>query len=212
MTHTLSPVPASSAPPSQTDPHTRPPVDVDHLTDLVGQLLEAFGEDPNREGLVDTPERVAAWYRDFLSPDPSSTATCFPESQVSGQLVVVSGMSVWSLCEHHLLPMHLEVAVGYLPGAQVLGLSKFGRIAQRCAGRLQVQERFTGQIADTVADALDTQDIAVVVRGTHLCMSMRGVRMESASTTTLEHRGRLESDPALAQRFLILTTGQWGSA
>lgn len=213
MTHTLSPALEQSAPPPlQPGPDGRSPMDVDRITDLVGQLLEALGEDPSREGLADTPGRVAAWYREFLSPDSSSSATCFPEPQVSGQLVVVGGMSVWSLCEHHLLPMHLEVTVGYLPGAQVLGLSKFGRIAAECAARLQVQERFTRQVADKVAAVVDTQDVAVAVRGTHLCMSMRGVRMEAARTTTLEHRGRLEEDPALTQRFLALATGQWGSA
>ncbi|WP_028649031.1 GTP cyclohydrolase I [Nocardiopsis sp. CNT312] len=211
MTHTLSPPPGQSAPPScSTGPGGRTPVDVDRIADLVGQLLAALGEDPHREGLADTPGRVAAWYRDFLSPEAVPAARCFAESQVSDQLVVVSGMSVWSLCEHHLLPMHLQVTAGYRPDATVLGLSKFGRIARAHAGRLQVQERFTRQVADAITHALGHQDVAVAVCGTHLCMSMRGVRMEAARTTTLEHRGRLEEDPALAQRFLTLATSQWG--
>ncbi|MBR8742578.1 GTP cyclohydrolase I, partial [Nocardiopsis sp. MG754419] len=198
----------SPPPPSPADPHAAPPVDVERITDLVGQLLSALGEDPEREGLVDTPGRVATWYRDFLTPETANMETSFAESRAGGQLVVVSGMSVWSLCEHHLLPMHLEVATGYLPGDQVLGLSKFGRIARECAARLHVQERFTHQVADRVAAAVGTRDVAVVVHGTHLCMSMRGVRMEAARTTTLEHRGRLDDDPALAQRFLTLTGGR----
>lgn len=213
MTHTLSSPPEQSPSPlPETDPRTMPPVDVDRVTDLVGQLLSALGEDPGREGLADTPGRVATWYRDFLSPDAANMETSFAESRVSGQLVVVSGMSVWSLCEHHLLPMRLEVATGYLPGDQVLGLSKFGRIARECAARLHVQERFTRQVADRVAAAVGTPDVAVAVHGTHLCMSMRGVRMEAARTTTLEHRGRLDGDSALAQRFLTLTAAPRGAA
>lgn len=188
------------------------PVDTERVADLVSQLLVALGEAPGREGLADTPARVAAWWRTFLSPDPSAAPTCFTEKLLSGQLVVVGGMSVWSLCEHHMLPMNLEVAAGYVPDGEVAGLSKFGRIAQRYAGRLQVQERFTRQVADEIADVIGSKDVAVAVRGTHLCMSMRGVRMEAARTTTLQARGRFESDPVLSQQFLTLATGQWRAA
>jgi GTP cyclohydrolase I len=123
---------------------------------------------------------------------------------VNGQLVVVGGMRVWSLCEHHLLPMHLQVAAGYVPAGKVVGLSKFGRIAQRHAGRLQVQERFTRQVAEDVSGVIGSDDVAVAVRGTHLCMSMRGVRMEAARTTSLHAGGRFSSDPVLSQQFLAL--------
>jgi GTP cyclohydrolase IA len=212
MTHTLNTPPAPSTPPSaETAAGRTTSVDIERISDLVSRLLAALGEDPGREGLADTPKRVAAWYRDFLSPDPSDTATCFTESSVSEQLVVVSGMSTWSLCEHHLLPMHLEVTAGYLPSSQVLGLSKFGRIARSCAGRLQMQERFTRQVADESAAALESEDVAIAVRGTHLCMSMRGIRMEAARTTTLDCRGRIAGDPALRQHFLTLATGPWRS-
>jgi GTP cyclohydrolase I len=205
MTNTLSsPAPGESqalAPPG--------PVDTDRVADFVGQLLAAIGEDPGREGLLDTPARVAAWWRSFLSPRPPITPTCFTEQHLSGQLVVIGGMSVWSLCEHHLLPMNLDVAVGYLPEAEVMGLSKFGRIAQQYAGRLQVQERFTRQVADEIAVVIGGNDLAVAVRGTHLCMSARGVRMEAARTTTVQANGRFESDCVLSQQFLTLATHQW---
>lgn len=204
MTHTLTPAPGQSPP--APGPDRRPAIDTDRISSLVGDLLLALGEDPAREGLVDTPRRVAAWWDAFLSPERAATATCFPEAHTDDQLVVVSGMSLWSLCEHHLLPMHLDVTAGYLPAAQVLGLSKFGRIARACAGRLQVQERFTRQVADRLAAATDSPDVAVAVRGTHLCMSMRGVRMEQARTTTLTCRGRLDGDTSLARRFLALST------
>jgi len=181
-------------------------IDTDRVTDLIDQLLAALGEDSARAGLADTPARVAAWWQAFLNPDPANAA-CFTESDLGGQLVVVGGMSVWSLCEHHLLPMHLRVAAGYVPDGSVVGLSKFGRIAQQHAGRLQVQERFTRQVADELADVLGRPDVAVAVHGVHLCMSMRGVRMEDARTTTVHTGGRFTTDPVLAQQFLTLATG-----
>ena len=213
MTHTVcSPVPGESpALPERPGPATPRPVDTDRVAELTRQLLAALGEDPEREGLAGTPARVAAWYRDFLSADPSAALTCFTEKSLSGQLVIVGGMSVWALCEHHMLPMNLEVAVGYVPEGEVMGLSKFGRIAQRYAGRLQVQERFTLQVAEEVSGALGCEDVAVAVCGTHLCMSMRGVRMEPARTTTLQAGGRFQTDPVLCQQFLT-TAGQWRAA
>lgn len=183
-----------------------PRIDTGRVSDLIVQLLVALGEDPAREGLTGTPERVASWWHTFLSPDSAATATCFTEPHVSGQLVVVGGMSVWSLCEHHLLPMNLQVAAGYVPAGEVVGLSKFARIAQRHAGRLQVQERFTRQVAEEIACVIGSDDVAVAVRGTHLCMSMRGVRMEAARTSSLKAGGRFESDPVLSQQFLALAT------
>jgi GTP cyclohydrolase I len=176
------------------------------VSDLIAQLLAALGEDPTREGLTGTPARVASWWDAFLSPDRAATTTCFTESHVSGQLVVVGGMSVWSLCEHHMLPMNLQVAAGYVPAGEVLGLSKFGRIAQRHAGRLQVQERFTRQVTEDIGSVIGSHDVAVAVCGTHLCMSMRGVRMEAARTTSLQAGGRFESDQVLSQQFLTLAT------
>ena len=124
-------------------------------------------------------------------------------------MVVVGGMSVWSLCEHHLLPMNLDVAVGYVPDGEVVGLSKFGRIAQQSAARLQVQERFTRQVADEIIDVIGSDDVAVAVRGTHLCMSTRGVKMEAARTSTIQAGGRLRHDPVLSQQFLTLATDRW---
>ncbi|WP_264296625.1 GTP cyclohydrolase I [Streptomyces sp. C8S0] len=115
-------------------------------------------------------------------------------------------MSVWSLCEHHMIPMNLQVAVGYLAEGEVVGLSKFGRVAKHFAGRLQVQERYTRQVAEHLAGVIGREDIAVAVRGLHLCMSMRGVRMEEARTTTLHSGGRFATDPVLSQQFLLATS------
>ncbi|MEV7872597.1 GTP cyclohydrolase I [Streptomyces sp. NPDC088124] len=184
-----------------------PAIDTDRVADLIAQLLVELGEDPARDGLRGTPGRVAAWWKAFLSADGAAVDTCFTESRLSGQLVVVGGMNVWSLCiEHHMLPMSLQVTAGYVPEGEVLGLSKFARIAQRFGGRLQVQERFTRQVFDYLTGVIGRGDVAVHVRGTHLCMSMRGVRMDAALTTTLQAGGRFESDPVLSQQFLTLTT------
>ncbi|GIH73321.1 GTP cyclohydrolase I [Sphaerimonospora thailandensis] len=209
-----SPAPGQSAPAVSTHPGPAASgsVDTERVAELIGQLLAALGEDPGREGLADTPARVASWWNSFLSPEPFTAVTCFTETRLSAQLVVVGGMSVWSLCEHHLLPMNLEVVIGYLPDSEVVGLSKFGRVAQRHAGRLQVQERFTRQVAEEIADVVGGKDVAVAVHGTHLCMSMRGVRMEAARTTTLQVGGLFKHDPVLSQQFLTLAVGQWGAA
>ncbi|WP_069625391.1 GTP cyclohydrolase I [Streptomyces niveus] len=186
-------------------------IDTDRVAGLIHQLLVELGEDPAREGLTGTPDRVAAWWKEFLSPEDTPTATCFPESQLRGQLVVVGGMSVWSLCEHHMLPMHLKVTAGYVPDGEVVGLSKFGRIAQHYAGRLQVQERFTRQVAEYLTGVIGREDIAVAVNGVHLCMSMRGVRMEAARTVSGHMGGRFRTDPVLSQQFLTIAAGQWGA-
>ncbi|MFD8414043.1 GTP cyclohydrolase I [Streptomyces sp. NPDC059650] len=190
--------------------HARPApaIDTDRVADLIAQLLVELGEDPSRDGLIGTPGRVASWWQAFLSPDRAAVDTCFTESQLSGQLVIVGGMNVWSLCEHHMLPMSLQVAAGYVPNGEVLGLSKFGRIARCFGGRLQVQERFTLQVFDYLTELIGREDVVVRVRGTHLCMSMRGVRMDAAVTTTLQAGGRFESDPVLSQQFLTLTAAQ----
>ncbi|GAA2213328.1 GTP cyclohydrolase I FolE [Nonomuraea monospora] len=198
--------PSATAHPGRAAP--QPTVDTPRVTGLVRELLIALGEDPHREGLLDTPARVAAWWCSFLSPDPSAMATCFTETHASDQLVVVGGLNVWSLCEHHMLPMKLDAHVGYLADGTVLGLSKFGRIAQRYAGRLQMQERFTRQLADEVTTAIGSEDVAVTVHGVHLCMSMRGVRMEMARTSTVQAGGRFKTDPLLSQQFLTLSTAE----
>lgn len=193
----------------------RPPassIDTDRVADLIGQLLVELGEDPERDGLAETPKRVAAWWSDFLSPGSAPLATRFTEPHLAGQLVVVGGIGVWSLCEHHMIPMNLQVTAGYLAEEEVLGLSKFGRVAKHFAGRLQVQERYTREVAEHLAGVIGREDVAVAVKGLHLCMSMRGVRMEEARTTTVHSGGRFSTDPALAQQFLLLATSQRNAA
>jgi len=180
-------------------------VDTERVADLYRQLLVELGEDPGRDGLRDTPRRVAAWWSEFLSPGPGTTETSFEYECGDGeQLVVTGGISVYSLCEHHLLPMRLRVSVGYVPSGRALGLSKFARIAHAHARRLQMQERFADHVAQDVVKATGTGDVGVVVAGEHLCMSMRGVREQQARTTSVKLLGRLSVDHGLASRFLVL--------
>lgn len=165
-------------------------------------LLKAIGEDPSRPGLADTPRRFADAWREFIDYDPGRTDTCFA-SAVADQMVVVSNLRVWSMCEHHLLPFWCDVAVGYICTDTVLGLSKFARIAHQFAHRLQLQEQLTGQIADEVSRLTGSKDVAVLSRGEHLCMTMRGIATPGLMTSSVM-RGVFRSDANARAEFLRL--------
>ena len=169
-------------------------VDYIRLLELGRELLVALGEDPDRDGLRDTPRRWADWWREFLEYDPGTTETCF-DSISTDQMVCVSGIRVWSMCEHHLIPFWCDVAIGYITRGKVLGLSKFARIAHQFAHRLQLQEQLGHQIADEGSRITGTEDIAVVLKGEHLCMTSRGIRTPGIMTSSVM-RGvfRAESD------------------
>lgn len=177
------------------------PVDRPKLMAACRMALEAIGEDPGREGLADTPRRWADWWAEFIDFEPGRLATTF-ESRSVDQMVLVSGIRVWSLCEHHLLPFWCDVAIGYIANGCVLGLSKFARIANRRAHALQLQERLVEEIADEVAALALAEDVAVLARGEHLCMSSRGVRCPALMTSSVM-RGRFRGGPARSE-FLAL--------
>lgn len=176
-------------------------VDTDLLLRLGKELLYAIGEDPDREGLRDTPRRWASWWREFIEYDAGALDTHFAAVE-QGQMVLVSGMRVWSLCEHHLLPFWCDVTIGYIPDGHVLGLSKFARIAHKHAHRLQVQERLVSGIADELEALAQTPHVAVLARGEHLCMTMRGIKTPALMTSTAQ-RGTFQEDAVFA-RFLQL--------
>lgn len=154
-----------------------------------------------REGLAETPARVARFWAEFL--DGAEPAPTTFTHQATDDLVVVSGMRVWSLCEHHLLPFSCEIAVGYLPNGHVLGLSKFGRIAHHVAHRLQLQERLVREVADAVEAATRCPDVAVLAQGEHLCMTMRGIRTPALMTSSVM-RGGFRDQPALRSEFMAI--------
>jgi GTP cyclohydrolase I len=181
----------------------RPAVDVVSVEQLYRQLLVALGEDPDRDGLRDTPRRAAAWWSEFLGYDVGRLDTVFDHDLGGEQYVAIRDITDWSLCEHHLLPFRVRVGIAYVPDGRVLGLSKLARIVSAHARSLQLQERLTAQIAHAVAEATGSPDVGVWVDGEHLCMSIRGVRAETARTTTGCLLGRLRNDHALADRLRV---------
>lgn len=179
---------------------SRKSVDYPRLLALGRELLIALGEDPDREGLLDTPRRFADLWREFIEYEPGSTGTCF-ETVTAGQMVCVSGMRIFSFCEHHLIPFWCDVAIGYIAEERILGLSKFARIAHQLAHQLQVQERLGQQIADEVGHIAGARNVAVLLKGEHLCMSARGIRTPGVMTSSV-WRGTFQTDAATRQEFL----------
>jgi GTP cyclohydrolase I len=195
-------IPEQELPPKKQESPAKK-VDYPRLLELGRELLIAIGEDPDREGLQDTPRRWANWWREFIEYDAGTTDTSF-NSVSTDQMVCVSGMRVFSLCEHHLLPMWCDVAIGYIPRDKVLGLSKFARIAHKFAHQLQVQERLGEQIADELSRITGTPDVAVILKGEHLCMSARGIRTPGVMTTSVM-RGVFRAEYQTRMEFLRLT-------
>lgn len=174
----------------------------------VRELLHAIGEDPERDGLRDTPARVARAYREMFSglyTDPDAVLnTMFDENH--DELVIVKEIPLYSTCEHHLVAFHGVAHVGYIPGTEgrVTGLSKIARLVDLYAKRPQVQERLTSQVADALVNRLDPRGVIVVVEAEHLCMAMRGVRKPGATTTTSAVRGQFKTDAASRAEALDL--------
>ena len=173
-----------------------------HLERIGLELIETLGYDPNTEGLRDTPTRWARWWQDFHAFEAGNQATTF-EAVSSDRLVTISRLPVWSICEHHLLPMSLELSIGYVPRGRLLGLSKFARIANAVAHRLQLQERLTNDIAQAVVERTGSPDAAVLARGRHQCLEARGVSVPAVATT-LVTLGAFQEDHLLRQDFLLL--------
>jgi GTP cyclohydrolase I len=187
----------------QVEPPSSPQkVDYPRLLELGRELLLAIGEDPEREGLLETPRRWADSWREFIEYDPGKTDTVF-ETSTADQMVTVSGMRVSSLCEHHLLPFWCDVAIGYIADGKVLGLSKFARIAHQFAHQLQLQERLGQQIADEVSRITGTENVAVVLKGEHLCMTTRGIRTPGTMTSSVM-RGVFRDEYETRMEFLRL--------
>ena len=175
------------------------------MQDAVLHLIKAFGENPKREGLKNTPQRVARMYAELLSghrTDPVAMVNGALFDITYDEMVIVRDIEFYSMCEHHLLPFMGRVHVAYLPDGKVIGLSKIPRIVDMFARRLQVQERMTRQIADFIRDLLHPQGVAVVVEALHLCSMMRGVHKQNARMTTSAMHGAFRSNLATRQEFL----------
>ena len=174
------------------------------------QVLEAVGEDPNREGLLETPRRMAEMYRELfagLDQDPVEVlSTQFDEDHQ--EMVILRDAPFYSMCEHHLLPFYGTAHVAYIPNGRIVGISKLARALEVLARRPQVQERMTSQLADAVMAALQPDGVAVVVQAEHLCMAMRGVKKPGATIHTSAMRGRFRRSAMTRQEFLSLVQGR----
>ena len=182
--------------------------DQSRAEDAIRELLYAIGEDPEREGLRETPSRVARAYREMFSglyTDPDSVLNMMFDEE-HDELVIVKEIPMYSTCEHHLVSFHGVAHVGYIPGksGRVTGLSKIARMVDLYAKRPQVQERLTSQIADALVRQLDPSGVIVVVEAEHLCMAMRGVRKPGAVTTTSAVRGLFKTNAASRAEALDL--------
>lgn len=190
---------------------TNPAFDQARAEAAVRELLIAVGEDPDREGLQETPARVARAYAEVfagLHVDPTEVlAKTFSEDH--RELVLVRDIPIYSICEHHLVPFFGVAHIGYIPGTsgKVTGLSKLARLADLYAKRPQVQERLTSQIADALMEKLDAHAVIVVIECEHLCMAMRGIRKPGATTTTSAVRGGFQKNAASRAEALSLIRG-----
>jgi GTP cyclohydrolase I len=187
-------------------------VDQERAAAAVRELLLAIGEDPDRPGLQDTPQRVARAYAETFAglwQDPYEVlATTFDENH--DEMVLVKDIPMYSTCEHHLVPFHGVAHVGYIPGedGRVTGLSKLARLVEVYAKRPQVQERMTSQIADALNDVLKPRGVLVIIQAEHLCMAMRGVRKPGAITVTSAVRGIFRDNPATRSEAMSLVLGR----
>jgi GTP cyclohydrolase I len=185
-------------------------VDLPRAEAAVRELLFAIGEDPDRDGLRETPRRVAKSYAELLAgmdQDPREILTATFDVG-HDELVLVKDIEVWSMCEHHLVPFTGYAHVGYIPqdNGYVTGLSKIARLVDVFARRPQVQERLTTQIADALSEVLDPRGVIVVIEAEHLCMSMRGVRKGGAKTITSAVRGQLRDPATRAEAMGLITS------
>ena len=172
----------------------------------VREILLAVGENPDREGLLETPARVARMYDEILAgmrEEPREHLQKQFSADKHGELVLVKDIAIYSLCEHHMLPFYGRAHIAYIPkDGRITGLSKLARMADGYARRLQVQERLTDEICQAVARVLPTDGVMVSISGEHLCMKMRGVEKQDSATVTIATSGRFATDPSLRAEFL----------
>lgn len=175
----------------------------DVIEDSIISLLHAIGEDPNREGLIETPKRVAKMYREVFSGvgiDPETALTTTFQEEYGG-LIVVKDIEYYTFCEHHLIPFFGKAHIGYIPNGRIVGLSKFARLVELVSKRPQVQERMTAQIAMAIDRVLGPKGVIVSIEGTHLCMCARGVKKTGTSTVTTLKKGVFHDDNSLIREF-----------
>ncbi|MGC6428295.1 MAG: GTP cyclohydrolase I FolE [Flavobacteriales bacterium] len=184
---------------------------IENLKKNYTKILNQIGEDPNREGLIKTPERVAKAMQ-FLTQgydiDPKEILKSAIFTESYNQMVLVKGIELYSLCEHHMLPFFGKAYIAYVPNGKIVGLSKFPRVVDAFSRRLQVQERLSNQIKDCIQETLEPKGVAVVIEAQHLCMQMRGVEKQNSFTTTSAFSGVFMSNEKTRSEFMNLISSK----
>jgi GTP cyclohydrolase I len=181
-------------------------IDQDRIKQAVHEMLLAIGEDPTREGIRETPRRIAEMYAEVfrgITENPTEVLSVgFEEGH--HEMVILKDIPFYSMCEHHLLPFYGMAHIGYIPKGRVVGASKLGRVVEILAKRPQLQERLTTQVADSIVEALQPQGVAVVIEAEHMCMTMRGVKKPGANIVTSAMRGVFRTTAVTRSEFLSL--------
>jgi len=177
--------------------------DENKIREAITLLLEGMGEDVKREGLVETPDRIARMYTEILSGKEESAAEVLSKrfKVDNSEMVLEKDIVFYSMCEHHMMPFYGKAHIAYIPNGEVVGLSKLARTVEVFARRLQIQEQMTAQIADAMMEELKPQGVMVVLEAEHLCMTMRGVKKPGSKTVTMAARGAFETDENLKNMF-----------
>jgi GTP cyclohydrolase I len=187
-------------------------IDTTKIKEAISSVIKAIGEDPQREGLMGTPERIADMYNELFSGiNMDAKSELIVGFEVGHrEMVILRDIPFYSMCEHHLLPFYGVAHVGYIPNAEgrVVGVSKLARVVEIFAKRPQLQERMTSQIADAICEALQPDGVAVVVQAEHLCMTMRGIKKPGSNVITSATRGLFRSRSATRAEFLSLVQGR----
>lgn len=184
---------------------------IDKLSHHYKEIITLLGEDPQREGLLKTPERVAkamSFFTQGYQTDPKEILLSAKFKEEYKQMVLVKDIELYSLCEHHMLPFYGKAHVAYIPNGYITGLSKIARVVESFARRLQVQERLTVQIRDCIQEALNPMGVAVVIEASHMCMQMRGVQKQNSATTTSAFTGVFLSQMQTREEFIHLISNK----
>ncbi len=178
-------------------------IDQDKIKRAVRLLLDGIGEDISREGLLDTPDRIARMYEELFGGMDEDAGVHLSRTfhVTDSEMVLEKDIAFYSVCEHHLLPFYGKVHIAYIPDGKVVGLSKLARTVEVFARRLQLQEQLTGQIADALMEHMRPKGVLVMAEAEHMCMTMRGIKKPGSKTVTLARRGTFETEPELENRF-----------
>lgn len=177
--------------------------DHEKIESAVRLLLEGIGEDVNREGLIETPDRIARMYEEICGGMKEDAGVHLSKTFTvnSSEMVLEKDITFYSMCEHHLMPFYGKAHIAYIPDGKVVGLSKLARTVEVFARRLQLQEQLTGQIADALMEHMEPKGAMVMIEAEHMCMTMRGIKKPGSQTVTVARRGAFAEDPLLEERF-----------